>query len=78
MIKEFCDRCGVEIIKGRSKNICFDGSIWSGFGKVGTYCLQCYKEIKEFATKTIPYRGKWGIIFGKNENKRIHNKNNNK
>lgn len=82
MIKEFCDRCGVEIIKGRSKNICFDCNntifdnvIFGLSGKIDmTICLKCYKEIKEFAAKTIPYRGRWGMIISKNKNKTIHNK----
>jgi len=71
MIKEYCDRCGKEIKKGRKKSISFDcsqnslGFLW---GKVDmTVCLKCHHEIKEFATKTIPYRGKVGVAIVKNK-----------
>ena len=69
MIKEYCDRCKVEIIKERKKNISFDcqeNFIIGLSGKVDIIvCLKCHKEIKDFATKTIPYRGKVWIRAGR-------------
>lgn len=72
MIKEFCDRCRAEIKKDRKKHISFDCSYplyKSGLhGAIDiTVCLKCHKEIKEFATKTILYRGKVRAIISKNK-----------